>query len=228
MSSRPTNVWSEARARFRVHWPLKTVGTTVAMTAFFVAYFWVLNHPAYPVTVMPQTALDGAIPFQPLALGPYASLWLYISLAPGLLTTRRALAGYAAAATALAVTGLTIFYFWPTVAPTVALDLAATPALAFLKQVDATGNACPSLHVAFAVFTALRFRTSLAELGASRRWHAANALWAVLIAYSTLATKQHVAVDAFAGAALGGLFAWLYAALDHARRNCATSGNTAA
>lgn len=228
MTPRPPNFWREARARFRLHWPLKTVGTTAAMTVFFVAYFWVLNHPAYPVTAMPPTALDAAIPFQPLALAPYASLWLYVSLAPGLLATRRALAGYAAAATALAVSGLTIFYFWPTAAPAVELDLAATPALAFLKQVDATGNACPSLHVAFAIFTALRLRASLAELGASRRWHAGNALWAALITYSTLATKQHVAIDAFAGAALGALVAWGYAALGNTRRNCAASGNTAA
>jgi membrane-associated phospholipid phosphatase len=34
-----------------------------------------------------------------------------------------------------------------------------------------------------------------------------NIGWFLAIAYSTLATKQHVVIDAFAGAVLGTLFA---------------------
>lgn len=216
------------RSRLRRAWVIKSVGISLFTTVFFAAYFHVLNHPVHPVTEMPTTALDAAIPFQPIALIPYASLWIYVSLAPGLLTTWRQLAGYALAAASLAATGLAIFHYWPTAVPASAMDASTTPALAFLKEIDASGNACPSLHVAFAVFTALRVRVSLVDLNAAPLWHASNFLWATLITYSTLATKQHVALDALAGAALGAVVAGFYSALGRSQRPRAGSGNTVA
>ncbi len=76
----------------------------------------------------------------------------------------------------------------------------------FLKNVDASGNACPSLHVAFAVFAAGWLDRVLRRLHASQPALALNILWAVAIAYSTLATHQHVALDVLAGALLGWIF----------------------
>jgi membrane-associated phospholipid phosphatase len=69
--------------------------------------------------------------------------------------------------------------------------------------VDASGNACPCLHVAFAVLTGLWLEWLLKQMGAPRVLRVLNACWCGLIAYSTLATKQHVAVDLAAGALLG-------------------------
>src|SRR5206468_1754507 len=46
--------------------------------------------------------------------------------------------------------GLIIFYFWPTVVPAANIDWAAYPEVDFLKSMDASGNACLSLHVATA------------------------------------------------------------------------------
>ena len=77
-----------------------------------------------------------------------------------------------------------------------------------LQGVDAAGNACPSLHVATALFTALWLQRLLLALAVPRWLRVANALWLLLIVYSTLAIKQHVVLDALAGAALGALFAW--------------------
>jgi membrane-associated phospholipid phosphatase len=63
--------------------------------------------------------------------------------------------------------------------------------------------------VATAVFSALWLNRQLFEVGAPRivRW--LNWTWCVGIVYSTLATKQHVAVDMVAGIMLGMLAAGL-------------------
>lgn len=215
MSTPPPSVsergWiSRLRARLGAHWPLKMVGTTTVMTGFFCAYFWVLNHPQYPVTMMPLTALDRAIPFQPAALALYVSLWIYVPLAPALLGDRRELWSYAVATVALAAIGLAIFLRWPTTVPRPEIDWSRHPAFGILKGVDASGNACPSLHVAFAIFTGVWFERILRRMGAGLGVRAFNAAWCVGIVYSTLATRQHVALDVYAGAALGGAIAALH------------------
>jgi membrane-associated phospholipid phosphatase len=147
------------------------------------------------------------IPFQPGALPLYVSLWVYVSLAPSLLVSRRALAAYAAAAIVLSVAGFGVFILWPTTVPPPEAGASLASSVAYLKAVDASGNAFPSLHVAFAVFTALWMGRLLRELGAGRAAHALNWLWCAGIAYSTIAVRQHVALDALAGAALGAAVA---------------------
>lgn len=196
-----------AGPRLLILWRPKMFGTTLGMTAFFVAYFWVLNHPPGPVTVMPFTWLDRVIGFQPAALPLYLSLWFYVSLAPALLADRRELLSYGVAAAALSVVGLGLFAVWPTAVPPSDVDWSRHPGFAFLKAADASGNACPSLHVAFAVFTAAWLGRLLRELGAGRPTRALNWLWCLGILWSTLATRQHVAIDVIAGAALGATVA---------------------
>lgn len=193
----------EVAARLRALWLPKALGLAVGITAFFAAYFQLLNQPAFPVTIMPLTAVDRWVGFQPAALPLYASLWVYVPLAFVLLRERRELAFAGAMAALLSVIGLGIFFFWPTAVPALPHDWSAYPAFAFLKSVDASGNACPSLHVAFAVFTALHLGRILRALSAPRGAHVVNWLWCTGIAYSTLATAQHVFVDVLAGVVLG-------------------------
>ena len=68
------------------------------------------------------------------------------------------------------------------------------------------------MHVVgiFAVFTAIWLARILRETGAGGGLRALNWLWCAGIVYSTLATRQHVALDAVAGAALGAAFAILH------------------
>jgi membrane-associated phospholipid phosphatase len=193
----------QARIRVLIGWPVKMIGTIVGMTAFFVVYFWLLRHPLHPPTIMPLTAIDRAIGFRPGAMPLYLSLWLYVSLAPALLIDRRELMSYGLAAVGLSVIGMAIFSLWPTAVPRPAVEWSQHPAFAFLKSVDASGNACPSLHVAFAVFTAVWFGRLLRQMGARRTVRAFNWLWCLGILYSTIATGQHVALDVLAGAGLG-------------------------
>jgi membrane-associated phospholipid phosphatase len=200
--------FGELGDRFRSWWPAKLVGTPLGMTLFFVAYFWLLRHPRGAVTVMPLTPIDHLIGFQPLALPLYVSLWLYVTLASALVRIGRELASLAVAAVALSVAGLGIFRFWPTSIPAADVDWASHPGFLFLKSADAAGNACPSLHVAFAVFSGLWLERLWREMRASAAVRAANWAWCVGIVYSTMAVRQHVFADVVAGAALGVAAAW--------------------
>jgi membrane-associated phospholipid phosphatase len=197
--------------RMTPHSLLKTIGISAFITVFFVGYFRLLNFPLYPVTIVPLTPWDRIIPFTPWLLIVYVSLWIYVPLAPVLLPTKKELYALGWEAGGVALVGLGIFLFWPSMIPPLPIDWAKHPGFEFLKAIDASGNACPSLHVAFAVFTAIRVHETFTEVGVSRRFHVANWMWCAAIAYSTLAIKQHVIVDVVAGAVLGvfgGLIHW--------------------
>jgi membrane-associated phospholipid phosphatase len=199
--------WRRLFSIVMTHFWFKCVGSVGFTAIFFVGYIYLLNHPAYPVRVMPITEVDRLIGFEPLALPVYGSLWGYVCLLPMLARTRREVIRFGVWMAGLCLTGLSIFYLWPTAVPPANVSWELYPGLAFLKRVDASGNACPSLHVAAAVFAAFRLNWLLPALALPRRARWVNALWCLAIAYSTMATKQHVAVDVVAGAALGVVFA---------------------
>jgi len=194
----------------RRHFWLKTIGISAFMSLLLVAYFQVLRFPAATPFQMPLTVLDRAIEFQPSWLAAYLTLWLYVGIPPGLFLRLRTLVVYGMWIGALCVTGLAIFYLWPTAVPPpdYKVDLAQHPGFAILQGVDAAGNACPSLHVATAVFSAVWLHHWLGRLGASVPVVAASWLWCGLIVFSTVAIRQHVVLDVAAGLALGLAFAW--------------------
>ena len=195
--------------RMRRLFLLKLVGTSALIGLFFIAYFELLRDPARPVFLMPLTPLDHALPFQPAMLYAYLSLWLYVGTAPGLLLTVRELLVYALWAAALALTGLGIFYWWPTAVPPLTMDVSSVAGFQLLRGVDAPGNACPSMHVAFAVLSFAWIHRILKQARAPRLLHGLNLLWFLAISWSTLAIRQHVVLDVVAGALLGALFAVL-------------------
>ena len=201
--------YSQAAASISTHMYLKSIGTMAFIGLFFGAYFYVLINPVYPTTVMPITALDRLITFQPDTLPLYLSLWLYVSIPPALLATRRELVDYGLTMAATCIIGLLIFFFWPTTIPTVTIDWAQYPDVNFLKGLDAAGNACPSLHVTTAIFSGIWIHYLLRRFGAPLAVIVFNWVWCIGIIYSTLAIHQHVVLDVVAGLALGGLMAYL-------------------
>ena len=204
----PSQNWTaEIGLRIRRHLLLKVVGTTAFTWLFFIAYFHLLREPIFPTTVMPLTALDRLIPFQPQALIAYFSLWVYVGVAPGLQLTFKELVVYGLWVGALCLTGLGFFFLWPTQIPPMLTEATDFPGFAILQGVDAAGNACPSMHVAVAIFTAIWVEHILRGAGAPVFLRLANGFWFVAIVYSTLAVKQHVVLDALAGAGLGIAFA---------------------
>jgi hypothetical protein len=150
-------------------YPLLTlIGTSVFIFVFFLGYFYVQRYPLFAPIVMPMTSLDRLIPFQPLALAAYVSLWIYVGAGPGLQATRREMAIYALWMAALCVTGLAIFYLLPTQMADVNVGAADSVFFRTLQSVDAAGNACPSMHVAVAVFTVIRVDDVLRVVRCSR------------------------------------------------------------
>jgi membrane-associated phospholipid phosphatase len=193
----------------KAHFWFKCFGTVGFTLTFFSAYIYLLKNPGVHVTTMPITAVDSFVVFEPLALPIYLSLWIYLSLPPTLMQTRREIIEYGGRIGGLCLVGLGIFYFWPTAVPPANIDWAKYPGMAFLKGVDAAGNACPSLHVATAVFSAIWLHRQLGNMGGGLRIRFGNGIWCVAIIYSALATKQHVSLDVLAGLVLGIAYAYL-------------------
>lgn len=199
--------WTIAIAvRLRRHLVLKLVGISAGTAVFFMGYFYLLRHPLHAVTVMPQTALDAMIPFQPRALWAYLSLWLYVGMAPGLQLSVMALLTYGGWIAALCLSGLACFYFWPTEVAPHSFDVSDQAGFSLLQGVDAAGNACPSMHVAAAMFSVIWIGHVLRQTHAPAWLQIVNVMWFLAIVYSTLAIKQHVALDVLAGALLGAAF----------------------
>ena len=199
--------WARALGRRALAlWPLKLIGNTLATIGFFPLYFWVMRHSG-EAWVLPLTPIDRLVAFWPALLPVYLSLWLYVGVAPGLQPNFRELLVYGFWVGGLCLTGLGLFYLWPTQIPPLAIDVSGYAGFEMLQGVNAAGNACPSMHVAVAIFTAVRLEHVLREARTPLWPRLLNWLWFAAIAWSTLAVKQHVALDALAGAVLGLAFA---------------------
>ena len=185
--------------RLRTLWVTKMVGTTLGISGFFVLYFWVLRSMAAEAVTVPMTPVDHWIHVSEFALLPYVSLWLYVSLAPALAANMAALRMYIAGALVISGLGLATYWLFPTTTPGFGIDWSDYPALQMLKASDLGGNAFPSLHVAFAAYSAVVIASELRALGAPPWLRGGNWLWCAAIVYSTLATRQHVLLDVLGG-----------------------------
>ena len=145
---------------------------------------------------------------------------IYVALPPALAPTLPRLFSYGWHIGALCLAGIVFFVFWPTaVPPPTGVDWGLYPGYAMLKGIDAGGNACPSLHVATALYSAIWLARELREMRAGPVVRGLNWAWCWVIVFSTLATKQHVMLDVVAGIALALLVAALSPGLK--RRNLA-------
>jgi PAP2 superfamily protein len=207
----------ELRRRVRTLWALKMLATVIGVAVFFYAYFWVMRHPLSAATAMPMTWIDDLVSFSPQSFLLYASLWVYVALGSALARDGLELAAWGAACFAMTVVGLGIFMALPTKVPDFAIDWSRYPSLEFLKAIDVSGNACPSLHAAFAVFTAVVLHGQLTAIRAPRALLVCNALWCLGIVYSAMATRQHLALDIIAGSVLAGAVSIAYVAAGRMR-----------
>ena len=183
---------------------IKPVAISIGMSFFFVGYFLLLKWAVFfPVTEMPVTGLDRLIGFHPSALLLYVSLWFYVPLVPTLFDDGSEFLAHGMAAAVICSVGFAIFFFFPTVTPQPDIDWASYPMFESLKTIDRSGNACPSLHAGFAIFSGLCLDRILRQIGFGYFIRGMNAVWCLGILYSTMATKQHVAVDVMAGLMLG-------------------------
>jgi membrane-associated phospholipid phosphatase len=208
--SAPAAPWPRAvLRRLLVLWPTKLVGITAGISLFFVLYFWAARSPQAELTVMPVLAIDRWFTLREGLLPLYASLWVYVSLAPAFSKDGGELLRYTLRAALMSAIGFAFYLFYPSAVPDFGVDWTQYGSLQFLRAGDASRNAFPSLHVSFAVLTCHLLARQLRELDVPVVLRLANLAWCVGIAYSTIAIRQHVVVDVIGGLVLGVVVAAL-------------------
>jgi membrane-associated phospholipid phosphatase len=148
---------------------------------------------------VPLLSLDAMIGFAPGWIWPYVSYYLYIAIPAFATDDENVLnqALYANIVTPLA--GSLFFLFFPTMLPremypsAEAGDFVSVFALNVIRFLDTSVNCFPSMHVALTTIA------SLTLLRISRRWAWVAIPWSLAIFYSTVATKQHYALDVIGG-----------------------------
>jgi membrane-associated phospholipid phosphatase len=181
----------------------------VAVTAGYLA---VQRAVVLPNGRVPLTWFDRVIPFQPRWVWVYLSLYLLNPIGPLLARSREDLLRYARGILFFFVCGFVCFVVFPVPGPR---PLAADAFWLYqrLILIDRPYNSFPSLHAACAVYAVLfaayassdTSRPHLRRSQLSLAW-----LWVGLILYSTIATRQHFAIDLPAGMFLGWLAQWLF------------------
>jgi hypothetical protein len=193
---------SSLKTRLRPHLSLK-LGLAVGLNLFaFVPYFWLQRNVFFPVTIMTESGFDAWLGFAPQAVWIYLSLFLLMPVAPMQMQKRTQLWRYALGVMAMSLAADLIFFFWPTavVRPN---DAAANMMYSSLATWDRPLNAFPSLHAAMAVFSACCCEQIFSGVRHPVIGRIVTWTWALAIIVAMLSTKQHVALDALGGIALG-------------------------
>ena len=180
-----------------------------AFTVFYYVPQWL---PIFPSTTIPLTAIDKAIPFHPWWIWPYMSMYVMLPIPPMFSTRARDLARYTIGMTIMFVTCCVFFFLWPIAYPRPPLeDLAAPGFYRLVTSIDQPINSLPSLHAGLTAYTIFFAARALRDL--PRRAYvpmlAIGWIWAALILYGTLATKQHYLVDLPPGVLVAWVAHWL-------------------
>jgi membrane-associated phospholipid phosphatase len=194
---------NEMALRIRSNWRYKTMLSGVLTFLVWATYLLLQWHPFFHVTILQPSGFDRMIPFVPSTVYLYESLLLLMPIAPWLMKSKAELNRYTKGLLAVSLAGFVVFLLYPT-AIIRSRELQHTNFLyRILIQIDGESNVFPSLHSAFAVFHAacccVVFRSGPGRNGI--RWFFRG--WALAIIAATLLTKQHIVLDALAGAALG-------------------------
>ena len=190
--------------RARAELPLKLILLVALNLAVWVPYQILQRVHFFPAITMPLSAIDHAIPFAPAAVWPYLSIYVFLPLGPFLLVDRHRILQYSRGVVGMSIIATIIFIFWPTVCPRPDAN-GANAMYHALIAFDNQYHAFPSLHAAFAIYSALYAIEVARQLGRGRAIEYGCVLWAGIILYATLATRQHVFIDIVAGSVLGVL-----------------------
>jgi membrane-associated phospholipid phosphatase len=172
--------------------------------AYVVVLYVLSNHQNwFEHHTLPLTGLDTGIPFLPWTGWAYIMVYFFPLFSATMMERprdiRAAIVGF------IFVTTLSfgIFLMYPTVYPRPALaapvgfwETFLNGPLLLVRMVDTPANSFPSLHVAMAFLAAFFIRRQKKIFGT------VSILTAILIALSTLTTKQHYVWDVVGGYAL--------------------------
>ncbi|MFO0612933.1 MAG: phosphatase PAP2 family protein [Polyangiaceae bacterium] len=193
-------------ARFSVHFAKSFVLTAFTYLVMLTGYQACKWEPFFAPHALPMTAIDRAIPFIPETVWAYgtvsyATLLLYLILKKPA-DARRLFVSLVVGSFFCTL----VFALYPTIYPR---ELYPTPSgtsltiqrLAELRDADSPANCMPSLHVVIATCLALFF----AEKERHRALRVAGPIWAALVMFTTLTTKQHYLIDIPTGMVAGAL-----------------------
>lgn len=194
--------------RFRQHFKLKSAILVCLLVTVCLPFLLLERHPLLAVTYCSENWVDREIPFTPMAAWPYLSLWLYIALGGMMLVRKRDCWRCCWIMVAMGLIGNFVFLIHPTAVP--ARPEVSIQPYVFVLANDGTGNACPSLHVAYTVVAAIMIQDWLSCFRGRTFLRGIAWTWGVVIILSTMAIRQHLAIDVAWGIVLGigGGIAW--------------------
>lgn len=201
----PAGSSSELRNRLVALWRIKLLLLIGLTLVFTVPYVYLAHNALFPARILPMTWIDQAAGFDPQWVWIYQSVYLLTASLPWLADERAHLKRYLIGFATLAAVSFAIFVFLPTRCPRSDLEH-ATGMYRLLLLYDGPYNAMPSLHVGFLFFTLCFVRRIQAPISRIFWW--TLIVWSASIAWSTLAVKQHYAVDLVAGVALAWASDW--------------------
>jgi membrane-associated phospholipid phosphatase len=176
------------------------LGGFLTSTWYMVSNHFHFFEPQYLI----MTRLDDVIPFIPETIWIYASETLLFFVTYVLIKDTRNLNCVFYAFMLLQFMSCLIFFLFPTTYPRdlFPLLLEQTDQHTFrlfqeLREADTPANCCPSLHVSSVLVCALAF------LKEQKEKFAFFFTWAMVIAFSTVTTKQHYVVDVVTGWLMG-------------------------
>jgi membrane-associated phospholipid phosphatase len=193
--------------RLKAIWELKAAATIGVSVVFWSGYLYLSRHAFFSLHELPLTPLDTWAGYHPHPWAwIYESIFLLTGIIPWLVVTRNQMQRYLTGFALLALTSFAIFAVFPVASPR-PLHSEPTPFLLFITHVDGPFNAFPSLHAGCLIYNlCLAYR--LFKNPVHPLIPPALGVWALMILFGTLATKQHYALDLVAGAVLGWLADW--------------------
>jgi membrane-associated phospholipid phosphatase len=194
-------------ARFAALWREKLFLTVVLNIVFWSTYFFLSRHALFRTHLLAMTWLDNWAGYRPHGWSwIYESNFLLVGAIPWFIVTRDELRRCVAGFILLAAVSFAIFVAFPVASPRPA-DLGTNSFMVFIAQADGPFNAFPSLHASTLIYT-IALAKRLFGRSLNPIVFTGLILWAGLILFGTLATKQHYAIDLLAGGLIGWAADW--------------------
>jgi len=194
-------------ARVPMYWRRKLIIGLLLAPFFTICYYLPQWVPIFTHRQIPLLGIDRFVPFHPWWIWPYMSMYLLLPLPPIFSIRAAHLRRYSVGMAILFFASCIFFFLMPIAYPRPEMPVDADWLYTRIATIDQPINSLPSLHAgltAYAIFYARRawadFKPRTLLICLIVGW-----VWAALIFYGTLATKQHYLVDLPAGM----LVAWL-------------------
>jgi hydroxyacylglutathione hydrolase len=196
--------------RIRANFKLKIALSFILTLGIFSLYLYIQRHSLFPITVMPLTPFDKAIPFKPDYVYLYETICLLTSIAPWLMISRQDLYRYTIALLFITFLCFFVHIVFPfSITRPPVLDNTNLLYLTLIKY-DNELNAFPSFHVILSVYHGYCCHLMFAKTTSDKIIRSIIWIWVLAIIFSTLFTRQHNIFDVLGGVIVGVLGCLIY------------------